>query len=421
MNRPDRSIRDLTALAAVARIRSGLLASEELTAACLDGAQCTDTAPGRWAWIDCNQALDRAREMDSLRQHGLPLGALHGVPVSIEDGFAGSGGQVEGAEHVRPTPCAPDAPAPAIVERLLEAGAIVIGATRVADPDLGQSAPSLHPRDERRTAGAPCGNAAAAVSACQVPLAVTCEAQGGIIRAASYCDVFGFRPARGVISRRGAASLSPTTDQVGILGRTLEDVAVLADVLGGYDAADTASYLRPRPRMQEGAASTPPVAPDFIWLDMPYNDRLSAAGRAGFEELLEFLGPRAVRFPAPAWFGRLPAAHRIIFEYETAAAWRMKGEPSESTLFEVAQRGAAHGEERYHAALDAMEQGQKYFAELFNDYDAVITPARRDRLLYSTHRRTTIPYSAWHGPFADCPHYAYPCWKASRECRSASS
>ena len=198
---------------------------------------------------------------------------------------------------------------------------------------------------------------------------------------ASYCGVFGFRPARGVISRRGAVSLSPTVDQIGILGRTLEDVAFLADVLGGYDAADAASFLRPRPRMHEGVTSVPPVEPDFIWLDMPYEDRLSATGRAGFDELCDCLGERVTRFPAPAWFGRLPAAHRIIVEYETATAWRMRGEtpdesPAESAeLGELTRRGLAHGEERYRAALAAMAQAQRYFSEFFHDYDAVIAPA----------------------------------------------
>jgi len=251
-----------------------------------------------------------------------------------------------------------------VVERAREAGAVVIGAVRTVEALLGQPDPALHPRDEQRTAGAPCGHAAAAVSTGQVPLTVTCEAQGGVIASASYCGVFGFRPARGVISRRGAVPLSPTIDQVGILGRTLADVAHLADALGGYDAADTASWLRPRPRMREGVVATPPMEPDFLRLDMPCDDRLSTAGRAGFEGLCEHLGARVTRFPAPAWFGRLPAAHRIIVESE-AAAWRRGGpEPA----------GAA-GEDRYRAALATMERAQRYFSELFHDYDAVIAPA----------------------------------------------
>ena len=116
---------------------------------------------------------------------------------------------------------------------------------------------------------------------------------------ASFCGVFGFRPTRGIISRRGAHSTSPTLDQVGMFGRDLEDVAFLADVLGGYDAADEASGLRPRPRMREGFRSKPPVEPDFICLDMPYDERLSTTAEEGFEELRNSLGEHVVRLPAP--------------------------------------------------------------------------------------------------------------------------
>ena len=215
------------------------------------------------------------------------------------------------------------------------------------------------------------------------------------MRSASYCGVFGFRPSHGVISRRGAVSRSPTVDQVGIFGRSLEDVARLADVLGGHDAGDAASFLRPRPRMYEGVRSTPPVEPDLIWLGMPFDDHLSAASREGFEELRDCLGRHVACFPAPAWLGRLPAAHRLVVEYEAATTWRVQGgwsdassdassdtspdassdASSDTSPPEIVERGLAHGEERYRAALDAMGQAQRYFSELFHDYDAVIAPA----------------------------------------------
>ena len=367
----------LPAVEAAARIRSGALTSEELVAACLDRIEQTDPALRGWAAIDRDGALGQAREADALRRHGLPLGDLHGVPVAVDERFDRVGAPAASGWRSDPMSDTPRDAAPAVVERLREAGAVVIGSTRTVEPRLEHSAPAPHPRDAWRTAGAPCGGAAAAVAACQVPLAVTCEARGGVMLSASYCGAFGFRPARGVISRRGAVTPAPTLDQAGILGRTLEDVACLADVLGGYDAADDASWLRPRPRMREGVASTPPVEPDLVRLDMPWDDRLSAAGGAGFEELCECLGARIARFPAPAWFGRLPAAHRIIVEYETAAGGRMRGAEAgaDASPAEPVERGLAHGEERYRSALAAMERAQRYFSGLFHDFDALVTPA----------------------------------------------
>ena len=367
-----------TAIEAAERIRDGRLASAELVAACLDRIERTDPTLRGWTELDRGSALDQARAMDALRQHGLPLGVLHGVPVAIDERFGANGGSTGDGRGARSMSDPPGRTAPAVVERLLEAGAVVIGKLRTVEAYLGQSGPAYQPQFVQRTAAGPCGNAAVAVGTGQVPLAVTCEAQGGVLVSASYCGLFGFRPARGVISRRGAAALSPTIDQVGILGRTLEDVALLAGVLGAYDAADAASWLRPRPRMHEGVMATPPVEPELLRLDMPYDDRLSAAGRAGLEELCDCLGARVARFPAPAWFGRLPAAHRIIVEYEAAMWWRgqpERADPSAGELADLAERGVAHGEERYRAALAEMKQAQGYFSELFHDYDAIIVPA----------------------------------------------
>lgn len=363
----------MRAVEAAGRIRVGAFTSVELVTACLDRIEETDATLHAWARVDRDTALGQAREMDSLRQQGLPLGALHGVPVAIDEAF-GASSMPAGRDSDSPAYVSAGG-TPAVVERLGEAGAVVAGKTRIARSIAVRSTPAINPHDTRRTAGSPCGSAAAAVGACQIPLAVACEARGGIAMSASFCGVFGFRPTRGIISRRGAFSSSQTLDQVGVFGRALEDVALLVDMLGGYDAADVASYLRPRPRMHEGFRSKPPVEPDFIWLDMPYDDRLSVPGREGFEELRDCLGEHVVRLSAPAWFGRLPAAHRIIDEYETAIWWRMRGAGSGASYPEIAERGLGHGEDRYRVALAAMEQAQGYFSQFFHDYDAVITPA----------------------------------------------
>ena len=398
MRSPAGGCAGMRAVEAVARIRAGALASVDLVTACIDHVERTDAELRAWARLDREAALDEARAMDSLRQRGLPLGALHGVPVAVEEVFGGvddtpadrdpdASTHVSGGEGTDGGPAnGPARGDPAVVERLREAGAVVIGKTRAGGPipgrlpvDPASPARPGNPHDARRTAGGPCGAAAAAVAAGQVPLAVTCEGQGGAMLCASFCGVFGFRPTRGVISRRGVRSSSPTLDQVGVFGRDLEDAALLADALGGHDAADPASYPRPRPRMREGLRSRPPVEPDFIWLDMPCDDRLCAAEAEGFGELRDCLGERIVRLPAPAWFGRLPAAHRIIREYEAAAQWwkygRKYGVRPGAPVPETAERGAAHGEDRYREALAAMTRAQDYFSEFFHHYDAVVAPA----------------------------------------------
>jgi len=363
----------MRAVEAAERIRSGRLTSVELVGACLARIGETDGILGAWAQVERDAALGEAKEMDTLRRRGLPLGALHGVPVAVDELFGDPG--TPAVRDSGSSESGPGRAMPAVVERLREAGAVVIGATRATGP-LGDSpAAAVNPCDAGRRAGDPCGTAAAATGASQVPLAVSCDSGGGVVLSASHCGVYGFRPTRGIISRRGARCASPTLDQVGVFGRDLEDVALLADVLGGYDAADAASTLRPRPRMREGFRSKPPVEPDFIWLDMPYDECLSAAADEGFGELRDSLGEHVVRVSAPAWFGRLPAAHRVIDEYESAVWIRAHGERSRSSWPEIAERGFAHGEGRYCTALETLMKAQAYFSEFYHHYDAVIAPA----------------------------------------------
>ena len=347
-------ITELQAVEIAARIRGGALTSVDIVSACLERIEATDASLHAWAYVDGETALARAREMDTLRQKGFPLGALHGVPIGLAERFETRG---------------------AVVERLQEAGAIVIGKTRTAEAEPEASLPA-NPHDQRHAAGR-CG-ASAAVAGSQVPLAVEVEGNGALILAASFCGVFALRPTRGIISRRGASTASSTLDQVGVLGRCLEDVAMLSDALGGYDASDTASYLRPRPRMLEGCRANPPVEPDFIWLETPDHESLSNATQAGFEELRNCLAGHVERLPAPQWLGQLPVARRIIDEYESAI-WLQRHQQSHPDLdahaLEAAARGAAHGEDRYQQALSEMGQAQAYFVEFFHDYDAIIAPA----------------------------------------------
>ena len=114
-----------------------------------------------------------------------------------------------------------------------------------------------NPHDAAHTPGGSSSGSAAAVAAGHVPLAVGSQTGGSVIRPASYCGVVGFKPSSGIISRRGVFQTSPTLDQVGVFGVDTGDVALLADVLGGYDAADPAWEV---PDWRQGKAYPQPNA-----------------------------------------------------------------------------------------------------------------------------------------------------------------
>ncbi len=366
----------LSAVEAVARIREGRLSSVELVKSCLARIEETDGQLKAWVHLDPEHALGQAEELDAIRKAGRPTGALHGIPVGLKDIIDTRDFPTERGTQIF-SGRRPEADA-ALVERLREAGAVILGKTASTELAFVHAAETRNPHDPGRSPGGSSSGSAAAVAAFQVPLAVGTQTNGSVIRPASYCGIFGFKPTRGVISRRGVLQTSVSLDQVGVFGRTLEDVALLADVLGGYDPADTLSYARPRPKMLDGCREEPPVEPCFAWFDGLFDDLLADDAREGLLAVVDMLGDRVDRLAVPPAFGRLVDVQRVIHEYEIchhledvfSDHWTMVSD----TLKPIVERGRAISDTEYEEALQNMATAAEFFRVFFNDYDAVIAP-----------------------------------------------
>ncbi|MHA6264774.1 amidase [Arenibacterium sp. CAU 1754] len=367
----------LSAAAAAEAIRDGRLTSEALTKACLARIEETEPTVQAWAYLDPETALDQAREMDRIRRAGHATGTLHGVPVGLKDIVdtrdmpTQRGSTIfEGRQ--------PEADA-CIVERLREAGAVIMGKTRTTELAFVHPTVTTNPHDPTRTPGGSSSGSAAAVAACHVPLAVGTQTNGSVIRPASFCGVYGFKPTRGVISRRGVLQTSVSLDQIGGFARTLEDVALLTDAIGSYDPNDPLSFARPRPHMVQGAQAEVLVEPDIAWFDLPFNDRLDDDARDGLIAVMEGLGARVERFdPAPQMAG-LVDVQRIIHEYEINQhlnqMFTEHWEQISETLKPVITRARQISQAEYEDALAVKATAEAYFVEHFNDFDGILAPS----------------------------------------------
>ncbi len=364
----------LTAVQAVGAIRAGRLSSEALVAACLERVAATDGGIGAWTHVDADGSIVQAREADRIRKAGRATGALHGVPVGVKDIV-----DVAGLPCERGTPVhagrVPDKDA-AVVDRLREAGAVILGKTVTTELAFVAESGTRNPHDPARTPGGSSSGSAAAVAACHVPLAIGTQTGGSVIRPASFCGIYGIKPTRGMISRRGVLQTSAALDQVGTMARTLEDAALLADVIAGYDPADPASFARPRPSLAAGAAADPPVEPALAWFDLAYNDRIDADAREGFDELMAALGERVERLDAAANLSVLPDVQTIIHEFEFVRHLAGVIETGLARLTPALQDVVAHGQtitdEQYREACEVKASAEAFFAEFFADYDAIL-------------------------------------------------
>jgi len=368
---------ELTASQAAAEIARGALSAEEYTRACLDRIAAVEGEVRAFIHLDPEHALTQARALDRHKSNGGRIGALHGIPVGIKDIF-------DTADY--PTECGspilsgrrPDTDATA-VRKLREAGAVIIGKTVTTEFAYFHPGKTRNPRDLTRTPGGSSSGSAAAVAAGMVPLAIGSQTNGSMIRPAAFCGVFGIKPSHGLISRSGALTLSRKLDHVGAFARSLDDLALILDVLVGYDPDDPDSKAYASPSFRAGAAEPPPLPPSFALVRTPMWDKADADARGALEELAKELGAREVELPgdfAGAWDG-LRAIMAADMAYNLGAFVDQGGEVSKQ-FAELIALGRSVTAPEYLAALrDARRYAVRLSAIFEQLSDAIITLSAR--------------------------------------------
>ncbi|WP_187428863.1 Putative amidase AmiD [Roseobacter fucihabitans] len=367
----------LSATEAARYIASGQLKSAQLVQSCLSHISETDGAVHAWAHLDAEAALAQAASCDALRQKGLATGPLHGIPVALKDIIDTRDMPTErGTPIFKHRQSEDDA---RIVEMLREAGAVIMGKTVTTELAFVHANETRNPHNPDHSPGGSSSGSAAAVAAGHVPLAIGTQTNGSVIRPASFCGTFGFKPTRGMIPRTGVLQTSVSLDQIGTFARTLEDAALLADVIAAYDQRDPESFANARPAMAKGTAQNAPVDPDFIWFDLPFNDRLSEAAREGLDGVMEIMGPRVTRMEPADQLSNLVAVQARIHEYEIAQhqaeVFDTYWDQISDTLKPIITRARQISKTEYEDALAVKASAEVFFDDFFTDYDAIIAPA----------------------------------------------
>jgi Asp-tRNA(Asn)/Glu-tRNA(Gln) amidotransferase A subunit family amidase len=374
----DVELAGLTAIEAAERIASGNISSEEYTGACLDRIAAIEGTVHAFVHLDPKEALAQACVLDERRRDGQPIGPLHGIPVAVKDIFDTADYKTEcGSPLLKGRQPMLDCTA---VSRLRAAGAVIIGKTVTTEFAYFHPGPTRNPHDPERTPGGSSSGSAAAVAAGMVPLAIGSQTNGSMIRPAAYCGVYGCKPTHGAISRHGALTLSRTLDHVGVFARSLPDMALILEVLAGYDQNDADTHPVAAPAFLETVMDEPPLPPRFAFVRTPVWDKADAQTRAAFEDFVNRLGEQAQTINLPESYAAAWDDQRVIMAADMAhnlgAAVERGDEASSSkTLRDFLAEGRQVTAGRYLAAHDNAKGYAAGIAEIFKEYDAIITPA----------------------------------------------
>lgn len=354
---------ELTAHEARRLIARGDLTSEELVRSCLDRIERRDGAIGAWAFVDPDLALEQARACD----HAAPAGLLHGVPVGIKDIFATADMPTEYNSPIyqgyRPTQDA------ASVALLRSAGAIILGKlTTVEFAALGHIPATRNPHDAERTPGGSSCGSGAAVADFMVPVATGTQTGGSVIRPASFCGVYGFKPTFGLVKTEGAKSYAPSLDTVGWMARSAGDLKLVAGALGvpSTDESQEPSISD----LTIGVYRTP------LW------DEAAAESQQALEDAaarLERAGATLRDVEGPSVFSRLTQAQDTIMHGEGrvafAAEYREHYDRLHPQIREEVENVRGITAADMIAAYDLIASCRPQLDQAFGEFDVWLTPA----------------------------------------------
>ena len=349
----------LTASEAAARLEADSLTAETLVRDCLDRAEARASVKA-WVWLDQELALAQARAADRAGRPGL----LKGVPVGVKDVIDTYDMPTQhGSPIYRGNRPFADA---ACVALTRAAGGVILGKTVTTEFANRHPRETVHPHNPAHTPGGSSSGSAAAVADFQVPIGFATQTGGSTIRPAAFCGVIGYKPSFGEFSRVGIKMQCHNLDTLGIICRSLDDLALMRAAL----------QVQPRRPVDRRSA-----APRIGFCRTPEWDRADADTHA----LLERTASRLAAAGAAVEDVTLTPAdildhQRRIFEFEAARnyayEYEMHGDKLSPALRDgLLAPGRALPLAAYIEAIETAEMFRRYLDDLFTEFDVLLTPS----------------------------------------------
>lgn len=401
---------ELTAAEAARAIARREHTAVELAEACLNRIEALDERLLAWVYVDRETVLADARQADAAVAEGRPLGPLHGVPIGLKDIYYTAGIPTKAGSEVYKD-FVPDYDATSLT-LLRKAGALMLGKAVTTEFACLDPSPTYNPWNPAHTPGGSSSGSAVAVAARMCPAALGSQTVGSVLRPAAYNGVVGFKPTFGRVSRHGVVPVSWNLDTVGWLARSVEDAALLLQVMAGPDVADPVSSREPVGDYL--SAIVEPGPPRIGLLRRYFYEGADAESRRRLDAVAEQLaeaGAEIEEIPLGESIDSAYADQRLIMAVEAAAfhepMYRRQAEDYQPKLRAMLAEGLEVDGIDYSRALERRRQFTTDMQEAAKRCDVLLTPAAPSPPQAD---RTNTGDPAFQGPWTSCgfPAIALP-------------
>jgi aspartyl-tRNA(Asn)/glutamyl-tRNA(Gln) amidotransferase subunit A len=373
----------LSLVEAAELIRQQAISPLELTQACLKRIERLDAKLISFITVNAEQVLEQARQAGQELIRGQAVGVLHGLPLALKDLFETEGvrttaGSLFYAKYI------PSEDA-AVVRKLRQAGALLLGKTNMHEIALGVTSVNPHygacrnPWALEHVAGGSSGGSAAALAARFCPGALGTDTGGSIRVPAALCGVVGMKPTFGRVSLRGVLPLSWNLDHAGPMARRVRDVALLLQVMAGYDALEPNSVNVPledySAQLNKGVKGWHIALAEDEYFAPTEEAVQQAVNQAAV--VLQKCGAHVERVAFPGAH-QAALANGLLVAADAAAfyAERLRIQPGKfgSDVLQRLKSGAALPLNDYIQARRIQTQMRRQFTEFFEVYDILLMP-----------------------------------------------
>jgi Asp-tRNA(Asn)/Glu-tRNA(Gln) amidotransferase A subunit family amidase len=369
---------ELSATQAARLISRRQLSPVELVESLLGRIDALEPSLKAWVYLDREAALAEARSREADIRSGNAAGPLYGVPIGLKDIYYTAGIPTTACSRVY-ADFVPSYDA-TTVTLLKQAGAIMLGKTVTTEFACMDPSPTINPWNPAHTPGGSSSGSAVAVAARMCPAALGSQTVGSVLRPASYNGVVGFKPTFGRVSRYGVIPVSWNLDTMGWLARTVEDAALLLQVMAGPDANDPVAAREPVSDYFAGLESAPP--PHIGLLRQFFYDRADAETRQHTDAVVDKLssaGARVEELTLPDSINTAFADQQLVMAVEGASfhqpMFQVQAEDYQPKLREMIRRGLSIDAVSYSHALERRRQFISDMELLTEKVDVLLTPS----------------------------------------------